>query len=48
MWGRGDLTDTQEHDDKIANKLRGPIDSRSGYGNCPGVAGDSRGYGSAS
>ena len=44
----GELTDTQEHVEEVANDLRHPIVSRSGYGDCPGVAGDSRGYGSAS
>ena len=46
-FGDGELTDTQEHDEEVANDLRDTIDYQSGYGNCPGVAGDLRGYGSA-
>ena len=41
-FGDGELTDTQEHEEEVANDLRGSIDSRSGYGSSPGVAGDSR------
>ena len=47
-FGDGELTDTQEHAEEVANDLKGSIDSHSGCGSYPGVAGDSRGCGSAS
>ena len=47
-FGDGELTDTQDLDEEVANDLSNPILPISGSGNCPGVAGDSKGYGSAS
>ena len=47
-FGDSELTDTQEQDEGVADDLTTPINSRSGSGYCPGAAGDSRGYGSAS
>ena len=47
-FGDRELTDTDNLDEGVANDLTNAADSYSGSGNCPGAAGDSRGYRSAS
>ena len=47
-FGDRELTDTQDLDEEVADDLTNPVDSYFGSGNCFGVAGNSRGYGSAS
>ena len=42
-FGDGELTDTHEQEDEVAINLSNPKYSRSGSGNCPGVAEDSMG-----
>ena len=48
--GMGGMTDTEHPTRGVANgsTVQLLVDSHLCFGNCPGVAGDSRGYGSAS
>ena len=47
-FGDGELIETVNPDEAVNNVLISPANFNSALGNCPGAAGDSKGYGSAS